>query len=198
MKEIALIDPSFLPHCGCHIRLSLLSGSALVLVGENGIGKSTLLNRLGGMLPNQSRVVIEQRASEYFFDRKLKVIKEFFLSSQLPKMNHQSFLHLWEKFNLHLKEDRLLSELSGGESQALKLTLGLCKEADVYLLDEPSQFLDSERKQILIEYLSILLVRNKSLLIIEHNLDWLPKEVAVQKLVIQNAQLVLGDRWTIS
>jgi len=198
MKLLQVQDPHFLPHCGCDLQLTLNRGEALILVGENGIGKSTLMKVLYSSLKPEERVVVEQRTSEYFFDRKLETLKNFFLSGNLPHFDEQAFDELWRAFGLEAREDRQISQLSGGESQALKLTLALCKETSFYLLDEPSQFLDDHRRKILAVYLLKLLEKQKSILIIEHNRHWIPRGWRVQDLVLRNDTLTLGDRWTIS
>lgn len=191
VKHFQISDPSFLPHCGCELQLDLAPGSALVLVGENGIGKSTLLSRLSQLLAQAERVVVEQKSSEYFYDRKLSVLKTFFLSAQLEGFDKVAFEKLWQGFGMGLKEDRLLSQLSGGESQSLKLCLSLCKNTEFYLLDEPSQFLDKERKTFLQQFLAELLEDQKSLLIIEHNREWIPQSWKVQSLKIDHNILKL-------
>ena len=193
MKHFEIRDPSFLPHCGCDLQLNLAPGSAKVLVGENGIGKSTLLNRLAQLLNTSERVVVEQKATEYFYDRKVSKLKSFFLTADLKGFDQKAFEKLWLGFGLNLKEDRLLSQLSGGEAQSLKLCLSLCKDTDLYLLDEPSQFLDSERKNFLQQFLMELLQKNKSLLIIEHNREWIPQNWSVHPLKIDNHVLKLGE-----
>lgn len=193
VKHFEIRDPSFLPHCGCELQLDLIQGSALVLIGENGIGKSTLLSRLSQQLPIYERVVVEQKTSEYFYDRKLKTLKDFFLEAKLDGFDKNAFDKLWNGLGLNLKEDRQLSQLSGGEAQALKLCLSLCKNTDVYLLDEPSQFLDSERKKILRSFLEELLNNKKSIFVIEHNREWIPSSWKVQSLKIENNVLKLGE-----
>lgn len=193
MKYFEIRDPSFLPHCSCDLKLNLDAGSAKVLVGENGIGKSTLLNRLAQSLNTSERVVVEQKATEYFYDRKVSTLKSFFLTAELKGFDLKAFEKLWLGFGLHVKEDRLLSQLSGGEGQSLKLCLSLCKDTDLYLLDEPSQFLDHERKNFLQQFLIELLQKNKSLLIIEHNREWIPQSWSVQSLKIDNHVLKLGE-----
>lgn len=193
MKQFEIHDPLFLPHCGCELQLSLLSGQALVLIGENGIGKSTLLNRLAQMLPSEQRVVVEQKTSEYFYDRKLATLKALFLEEKFSHFDQTAFTFLWTEFGLNLKEDRWLSQLSGGEAQALKLCLALSKDTEFYLLDEPSQFLDSGRKASLKSFLEGLLKKNKSLLVIEHNREWIPANWKVQGLGIHNQTLKLED-----
>lgn len=189
--NIQISDPSFLPHCGCELQLTLSQGEALVIVGENGIGKSTLLVHLARKLNPQKRVVVEQKTSEYFYDRQLKTLKDFFLKSELESFNPESFHQLWKDFGLGNKEDRWLSELSGGEAQVLKLCLSLCKETDIYLLDEPSQFLDKDKRVILKKFLEGLLIRQKSLLVIEHQREWLPQNWKVDQLEINGKTLRL-------
>lgn len=197
MYTFELQDPTFLPHAACEFRLSLEDRQALVLFGENGIGKSTLLNRLAHQLKPSEFVIVEQRASDYFYDRKLGTLKNIFLDMNLPGFNSKAFLELWKVFGLEEKEERLLSHLSGGESQALKLVLGLCKETTVYLLDEPSQYLDPKKKKILYERLEVLRQQGKKILVVEHQKDHLPKGWKAQEILISDNVLKCGSEWTI-
>ena len=197
MKIFNVNDPFFLPHCGCKLQVSLNLGSGIVFVGENGIGKSTLLRRLYSEVSAPERSVVEQISSEYFYDRKLISIKTFFLESRPALFDREEFLFLWKAFSLDQKEQRFLSQLSGGESQALKLCLALCKNCSFYFLDEPSQSLDLQRKKILADFLVRLKNNGKTLIVVEHNLDWLPSGWVVQKLSVQNDVLKRSDEWTI-
>lgn len=197
MYKFELRDPFFLPHAACEVSLLLKDREALVLFGENGIGKSTLLYRLASQLANEEYVIVEQKASEYFYDRPLSVIKNIFLELKLPGFNSMSFLLLWKLFGLEEKENRFLSYLSGGESQALKLVLALCKDASIYFLDEPSQFLDPEKKKILYERLEELRLKGKQVLVVEHQQENLPKGWKIQELVFNDYLLKTGTEWTI-
>jgi ABC-type Mn2+/Zn2+ transport system ATPase subunit len=197
MYTFELQDPIFLPHTACEVRLSLNDRQAMVLFGENGIGKSTLLQRLASQMKSTEYVIVEQRTSDYFYDRKLGVLKNIFLELKLPEFNSSTFLLLWKVFGLEEKEERLLSHLSGGESQALKLVLGLCKDAAVYFLDEPSQFLDPVKKKILYGQLELFRSQGKKLLVVEHQKDHLPKGWKAQELVMIDGILKSGSEWTI-
>jgi ABC-type Mn2+/Zn2+ transport system ATPase subunit len=197
MYNFELKDPHFLPHCACDLKLSLRKGEALVILGENGIGKSTLLRRLYAQEDMNSRSVIEQKASEYFFDRELSALKNIFLKSEIDLFQVDRFESLWKRFNLRHKENRHLSELSGGETQALKICLALAKKAPLYFLDEPSQYLDQVRKKVLAEELERLRESGHALLLIEHEQDWLPQGWRAQELVVENSTLQEGRAWTI-
>jgi ABC-type Mn2+/Zn2+ transport system ATPase subunit len=193
--KFEIIDPLFLPHCGCHLQLTVNTGEVHVLVGDNGIGKSTFLHRIHLGMSSSSSVLVEQKEIDYFFDRKLRKLKDIFLESDLGMLDSNLFHSMWQMFGLSNKEDRFLSNLSGGESQALKLCLTLTKKADIYFLDEPSQFLDFSNKKNLLLVLDQLKSRGKSLILIEHSRDWFPAGWNIQELVLKDNNLQKGAQW---
>lgn len=65
------------------------------------------------------------------------------------------------------------SSLSGGEVQRLKLASHLQKEGQIYILDEPSLGLHMQDNQKLIDVFQKLVEKGNSVIIIEHNLDFL-------------------------
>ncbi|HKZ45293.1 MAG TPA: ATP-binding cassette domain-containing protein, partial [archaeon] len=72
--------------------------------------------------------------------------------------------------------DKDIKELSGGELQRVAISYCLSQKVDLYLLDEPSAFLDVEQRLSLAKLVgSILGVREKSSLIIDHDLLFLSK-----------------------
>src|SRR5439155_24255537 len=67
--------------------------------------------------------------------------------------------------------DKKVKKLSGGEKQRLNITLCLGKQADVYLLDEPSSSLDIEYRFIATKVIKRFLIHNKKLgFIVEHDI----------------------------
>lgn len=65
------------------------------------------------------------------------------------------------------------SSLSGGEVQRLKLASHLKKEGQIYLLDEPSLGLHMKDNETLLEVFQKLVDKGNSLIVIEHNLDFI-------------------------
>lgn len=65
------------------------------------------------------------------------------------------------------------SSLSGGEVQRLKLASHLQKEGQIYLLDEPSLGLHAKDNGKLLDVFQHLVNRGNSVIIIEHNLDFI-------------------------
>ena len=195
MYRFQVKDPTFLPHTGCDVEFLIKHGELLALIGENGIGKSSLVQRIYN--ENHNISIVEQKTSDYFFDRSLKKVKQIYLSSIRSQEARKSFEKYWNTFNLDKKENRQLSSLSGGEDQALKLCLGLSVPKDVYFLDEPSQSLDKTSIENLQQIILELLQAGKSMIVIEHDTSWLPRPLKVTKLESRNQILVRGDSWTI-
>ncbi len=193
MYRFAVHDPHFLPHSGCRVDLVVEPGQLLAIVGDNGVGKTTLLQRI--FCDNHATVgLVPQAGLNFFFDRTLGKLRNLYRN---PAVNRSRFELLWETFNLHQKEERFLSSLSGGEAQALKLCLVLALEKEVYFLDEPHQHLDPAARRCVAELVGKLTSEGRGIVLVEHNLDLLPKPATVVKLLQRERLLVTGDSWTI-
>lgn len=196
MYNFKVSDPHFLPHCGGDIELTINSGECAVIVGENGLGKTTLIQACYEQ-QNKHAVLIEQKTLDLFYDRSLGRVKEIFLTSGNDFLDRDFFDRCWTSFGLNLKHDRYLATLSGGEGQALKICLGLAQKVPILFLDEPSQFLDSHSKVVLNELLQQLLEEKKSIFIVEHDLSWLTIPMTFYKLRITERQLKVEKTWSI-
>ena len=174
MYDFKLSDPHFLPHAGIEVCLSLIPGELNVLSGENGIGKSTLLQKIVDGSSQYSVSLADQRPMDVFFNRKLKIFKDILLSGS-GKLRKEFLEKYWKLSGLSLKEDRFLSQLSGGEAQILKIISVCSADADIYLLDEPGQYLDPEKKILVNRLLEDLSTAGKSVLVVEHDAGWLRK-----------------------
>lgn len=195
MYNLKVNDPNFLPHCGCDIELTIKAGECAVIVGENGLGKTTLIQHLYEQ-QNKQAVLIEQKPLDLFYDRSLGRVKEIFLTSGSDFLDRDFFDRCWTSLGLNLKHDRFLATLSGGEGQALKICLGLAQKVPILFLDEPSQFLDTHSKVILNELLQGLLEEKKSVLIVEHDLTWSTIPMTFYKLGITERKLKVDRTWS--
>lgn len=89
-----------------------------------------------------------------------------------PKMIKK--LHMLKEVGLgYLTLGQTTSSLSGGEVQRLKLASHLKKEGQIYLLDEPSLGLHAKNNEDLLDVFQKLVDRGNSVMIIEHNLDFI-------------------------
>lgn len=185
MHKFEIDEPHFLPHAGCELKLILEPGVGSLVIGENGVGKTTLAKFIREQCLETS-TFIEQKPLDHFYDRSLGRVKKILLDSRKGMLHQDRFERLWNAFGLDQKEDRLLTALSGGENQALKLVMGLSSESELYILDEPSQFLDDKKKDVLSLICRNLLDQKKYLLVIEHDFSWIPPGWNQTRLILNS------------
>jgi len=175
-------------------------GKVLGLIGQNGIGKSTMLSILSGELrmnlgkfideiPDEEAIINFFKGSElqqYFidlFNNKSRVVYKPQNITLIPKHVSGKVYDLLKKNDiddrldkiveeLNLKEilDRNLSVLSGGEVQRVAIAAAYLKDADVYLIDEPSSYLDVSERINMAKLIRSLADSNKIVVVVEHDL----------------------------
>ncbi len=175
-------------------------GKVLGLIGQNGIGKSTLLKilsneikinlgRFGDEAPNWKEIIDHYKGSElhqYFIDlkeNKIKIVHKpqnitiipKFVSGKvfdlLSKNNAEKRLeHIIEKLNLKEILEREISVLSGGELQRVAIAAAYLKDGDVYLFDEPSSYLDVSERINIAKLIRSLSEEDKTIIVVEHDL----------------------------
>lgn len=137
----------------------------LVLLGENGTGKTTFVRMLAGLLKSDEQVALEEEgemdlaanagAPDLNVSYKPQKISPKFqgtVRQLLHKRIRESYIHpqfvsdVMKPLNMDALMDNGVQNLSGGELQRLAICLALGKPADVYLVDEPSAYLDSEQR----------------------------------------------------
>ena len=95
-------------------------------------------------------------------------VRELFISN---KVDASFFETAKRKLALPPLMEKKLTELSGGELQRVACALALCREADVYLFDEPSAFLDIEQRLEFADLLQGLITGSKKCaFVIDHDL----------------------------
>lgn len=186
-------------------------GIVLGLVGKNGVGKTTAIKILSGEIkpnlgnfenpPNWQEIIQHYRGStlqEYFLklsEKTLKVVHKPQYVDKIPKAVSGVVHELLEKTNernmlkkvvewLDLKNilDRPLEVLSGGELQRVAVAAAICREADVYLFDEPSSYLDVKQRLEVARAIRSLKKEGKTVILAEHDLavlDYLSDQVCL-------------------
>ena len=186
-------------------------GFVLGLIGENGIGKSTAIKILSGEIkPNLERydnppewpeIIQYFRGStlQTYFQKlskkELKVVHKPQYVDKIPhvvkgkvgelleRVDERSELNkISEKLNLKVVWDRSLDVLSGGELQMVAIAAAVCREADVYLFDEPSSYLDVKQRLEAAKVIRSLKEENKIIVVAEHDLavlDYLSDQICI-------------------
>lgn len=138
-----------------HVQAGTFTDSEIiVMLGENGTGKSTFITMLAGLRkPDDTSVEIPELMVSY---KPQKISPSFpgTVRDLLFTKIRAAFVH--PQFQTDVAKPLLIEELldqevatlSGGELQRVAICLCLGKPADVYLIDEPSAYLDSEQRII--------------------------------------------------
>jgi ATP-binding cassette subfamily E protein 1 len=125
----------------------------VVMLGQNGTGKTTFIRMLAGLLPPDGEAEIPQLNVSYKPQKIsptfpgtvrmlfLKKIKGSFLDPQFQS-------DVVKPLQIENIIDQAVTTLSGGELQRVAIVLALGTPADIYLIDEPSAYLDSEQRII--------------------------------------------------
>jgi ATP-binding cassette subfamily F protein uup len=140
-------------------------GDRIGIVGQNGMGKSTLLNMITGeLLPDSGSIVQGEtvkfgyyRQSDLVFDesqRVIDIVKDVAEVVQLGTGETVSVGKLLEAFLFSpSKQYDFIAKLSGGEKRRLQLLLILIKQPNFLILDEPTNDLDIASLNVLEEFL---------------------------------------------
>jgi len=127
-------------------------GEVLGIVGANGIGKSTFAKLLAGVeIPDDGNKFETVRVSykPQYVTADSSDSVEFTLRSATRKYDTSYYQHeILEPLGLMQILQAELRNLSGGELQRVAIALCLSRDADLYILDEPSAHLDVEQRLV--------------------------------------------------
>lgn len=148
----------------------------IVMLGENGTGKTTFIKILaGGLKPDAGDNELPSLNISYkpqkISPKSQKTVKELLMEKIFDMYRHPQFqTDVLKPLEMERIQDQMVADLSGGELQRVALVLCLGKPADVYLIDEPSAYLDSEQRLIAAKVIKRFLLHSKKTgFIVEHD-----------------------------
>ncbi|KAF8561801.1 hypothetical protein P879_10307, partial [Paragonimus westermani] len=130
---------------------SFTDSEIVVMLGENGTGKTTFIRMLAGSLKpdNDSKLPVMHVSykPQKISPKSEKTVQNLLLEKIRDSFTHPQFsTDVLKPLQMERLYDQQVMNLSGGELQRLAITLCLGQPADVYLIDEPSAYLDSEQR----------------------------------------------------
>ncbi|MDI3472364.1 MAG: NitT/TauT family transport system ATP-binding protein [Thermotogaceae bacterium] len=170
-----------------NIGFNVKSGETVVLCGQSGCGKTTLLNIISGIeIPTSGKVKLKTEKIAYVFqdDRLIpwkNVIQNILFVMRVPDISKAR--RILKIVGIEKFEKTKPSKLSGGMKKRLNFARALASEPELILMDEPFSSVDLKTKFSLIEFLKELLKNEiKSALIVTHD----PEEAAIlgDKIII--------------
>ncbi|XVF73209.1 hypothetical protein PTKIN_Ptkin12aG0182800 [Pterospermum kingtungense] len=151
----------------------------IVMLGENGTGKTTFIRMLAGLSKPDSTEGSDVEIPEFCVSHKPQKLSPTFQSTVRHLLHQEirdAYMHpqfvsdVMKPLQIEQLMDQELLNLSGGELQRVALCLCLGKPADIYLIDEPSAYLDSEQRIIASKVIKrFILHAKKTAFVVEHD-----------------------------
>jgi iron complex transport system ATP-binding protein len=175
-----------------NLDLSLASGQLVCFMGPNGVGKSTLIKTLGGLIkPLQGTIVFngnsilkEQLVSLVLTDpirASYMTAYDVVVFGRYPYLNWRLKLNekdveliesALDKVNIQHLRHQPITELSDGQKQMVMIARALAQDTPVMILDEPTAHLDLNNRVEIMRLLKDLTRNtNKAILLATHELD---------------------------
>lgn len=177
---------------------SIRIGESVGVVGPNAIGKTTFVKMLAGVQePTKGKVEKNVKVSykpQYIAPDFDGTVTELFMSTAHEFFQSGFFeSEIAHPLSLRRLYEKNVKNLSGGELQRVAIALCLTHEADIYLLDEPSAYLDSNQRMEAAKTIRrVMEKRGRSALIVDHDTYFLDM-VSDSMMVFQGKPGVFGQ-----
>jgi ATP-binding cassette, sub-family E, member 1 len=174
----------------------------LVMLGENGTGKTTFIRMLAGGKGMEPDEYIGDKGEEMpvfnvsYKPQKISPKFESTVRNLLHTKIRNSVLHpqfvsdVLKPLRIAELMDQEVQNLSGGELQRVALVICLGKPADLFLIDEPSAYLDSEQRIIASKVIKRFIMHSKkTAFIVEH--DFIMSAYLADRVIVYEVHLPL-------
>ncbi len=182
IKDLSLTVDNLTIFDGANIEIP--KDKITILVGPNGVGKTTLLRLISEVIKPQ-KGIIEKNCKELFYlPQRIKypqgITLQEYIESSFYKQNWKWFLSKEEKqkinevlelLELTDKKETLIDNLSSGELQKANIALGLVSNADVLLLDEPTSNMDLINQIKVLDIIKKLTKKGITSIIVLHDIN---------------------------
>ncbi|AVN63608.1 macrolide ABC transporter ATP-binding protein [Mesoplasma florum] len=208
MKELIKINKIKKQNILKEIDFSIVEGECISIMGNSGVGKSTLLNILSGIeKPTEGKVLIDSIDITKLKEPKLtkfrsklisyiyqdyKLIEyltveqniKFVEKNNKNKINELKYKNLLNQLGLENKEKEKVSNLSGGQKQRVAIARALLGDSKIILADEPTGALDLiNTKKVLNELITNSKKIGKTLVIVTHSPE---VGLETEKIILMN------------
>jgi len=197
------------------IDLDLMAGEVHALIGENGAGKSTIINILSGRIsPDSGQVELDQRiakfgnplaakragvsiiAQELELVPTLSILENVFLGAEPTKFGiirwgeaRKKVAAVLRELGIEAEPSQLTRTLSIADQQLVEIAKAIVGDFRVLIMDEPTSALNLEETSRLFKIISRLKAEGVAILYVSHRL-WEVFDIADRVTVLRDGQVV--------
>lgn len=176
------------------VTMDIKEGEILSVLGENGCGKTTLMNMIAGIyFPDTGKILIKgeevkiaspKDAFRYkigMIHQHFKLIDVFTAAENIAlgikdgkynlKKVKERIVEMCDKYGFNIDPDKKIHEMSVSEKQTVEIIKVLYRGADILILDEPTAVLTPQEIRRLFDILRAMRNDGKSIVIITHKLN---------------------------
>ena len=166
------------------VTFSVPDGQILGVLGRNGVGKTTLLKRMAGIIGGGGEILYDGKPPEKcreeiaylsgdgtFFPEMTPLEYGEFLGGFYPRFDRERFAKLLDFFELGLASRQRAGTLSKGQKTRLELAAGFSRGAKYLLLDEPFSGKDVFSRKDFLKLLTAGLRNGETLVIATHDIE---------------------------
>lgn len=176
-----------------NVSLNVIAGQIVTIVGDSGVGKSTMLRAIAGLSPFDGQILVDGHVVKSngintstgpvvlvtqqpnLWDHLTALdniaLVRLLLHNEHQKVARSKSLEILRELEVHTIADRYPHSLSGGEQQRVSLARGFATEKPILLLDEVTSNIDHNRRSIVAKALLALAEKGRSILFVTHDLN---------------------------
>lgn len=187
--------------------LTVEDNKLTVIVGPNGVGKTTLLKIISGAIKVKTANIENNSKELFFLPQKIRypegiTLFEYILSSfyknslkwYISTEEKEKTEKVLEELELTDRKNVIIDNLSSGELQKANLAMAMVSDADCLLLDEPTSNLDLINQIKILDIIKNLSINGITCLIIMHDLNLAAKYGDYFIGMSKNCEIIKGEK----
>ena len=188
------------------LNLQLNENRIYGLLGKNGMGKSTLLYLIAGLLkPKNGSVIVDGYTASYRYPEMLQELYIVPEEYDLPSMSLAKYAKIHEDFYPHFNQETLkkcladfempvdidLKQLSMGQKKKVYMSFALATGCHLLLMDEPTNGLDIPSKALFRKVVAGNMAEDSSLIISTHQVHDV-EQLLDHIIILDNSQVIVN------
>ena len=183
------------------VSFNIEEGKITCILGINGVGKSTILKSIAGLVkPNSGEILIDGEKVSPKTYNKLAFVPDIdihfnhfniretfeFMKVFYKNWDEKRAYEMLEMFSL--TDDQMISKLSKGNKARVKIIIGFAQRAKYILLDEPFSGIDIFKREEFIKAMLTFMEDDESIVITTHEIDEI-EQIVDDVIIINNGKV---------